>query len=449
MVTRRDVLLGAPPTLLAASLAAKARAQSDMGGMQGMDHNAMPTPPTPPTTTTPTPTPTTPSTRVPGARAPAHKHATATAGGVVVPDGAILPWKMVDGAKQFHLIAEPVRREIAPGLFLNGWGYNGVTPGPVIEATEGDHVRILVTNRLPEPTSVHWHGVILPNGMDGVGGLTQPHIGPGETYAYEFTLRQHGTQMYHPHVDENVQMSMGMMGFFIIHPKRPRGPRIDRDFCIFLQEWALPAGGAVPNPSVMLDFSHFTFNGKAFPSTSALVVKLGERVRVRIGNLTMDSHPIHLHGHTFLVTGSDGGRWPVSAHVPESTVNVPVGACRDFEFVADNPGDWPLHCHKVHHLMNGMGHDLPNMLGVDTRGVTEKIRQIVPSYMPMGVTGMAGMMQMPAPQNTTPMMAGDGPFGPMEMGGMFTVMKIREGITSYDDPGWYRHPPGTVAKKVG
>ena len=381
----------------------------------------------------------------PSASAPAQA---ASPGRIIVPDGAVLPWKMEGGVKVFHLVAEPVKREVAPGMVIDGWGYNGMTPGPVIEATEGDRVRILVTNKLPERTSIHWHGVILPNGMDGVGGLTQEHIKPGETFAYEFTLRQHGTQMYHPHVDEMLQMAMGMMGFFIIHPRKARAVRVDRDYAIFLQEWAVKPGTTTPDPTVMLDFTHFTFNGKAFPATSPLVVKQGERVRVRLANLTMDSHPIHLHGHTFFVTGTDGGARPPGAQYPETTVNVPVGATRDFEFVADNPGDWPLHCHKSHHVMNGMGHDLPNMLGVDQRGVAEKVQKLVPGYMPMGTTGMSGMHAMRGPANTAPMMSGKGPFGPMEMGGMFTVVKVREGLASYDDPGWYQHPPGTVAKKI-
>jgi FtsP/CotA-like multicopper oxidase with cupredoxin domain len=138
---------------------------------------------------------------------------------VITPNGSTLPWVMKDGVKEFHLIAEPVRREFAPGMWVNCWGYNGQSPGPTIEAVEGDRVRILLTNKLAEPTTIHWHGLILPNGMDGVGGVTQKHIPPGETYAYEFTLRQHGAQMYHPHSDEMTQMAMGMEGFFIIHPK--------------------------------------------------------------------------------------------------------------------------------------------------------------------------------------------------------------------------------------
>ncbi len=368
-------------------------------------------------------------------------------GPVVVPNGSTLPWTLVDGAKQFHLVAEPVKREFAPGMTVNCWGYNGQTPGPTIEAVEGDRVRILVTNKLPERTSVHWHGVLLPNGMDGVAGLTQPHILPGETYAYEFTLRQHGTLMYHPHSDEMVQMAMGMMGFFVVHPKQ-ESPRVDRDFAIMLHEWFVPPGAYTPNPNVMLDFNIFTFNSRVWPGTAPLVVKTGERVRIRLGNLSMDNHPIHLHGFRFQVTGTEAGTIPPGARFSETTVDVPVGATRDVEFVADAPGDWIFHCHKSHHTMNAMSHDVPNMLGVAQAGVEEKVRRVLPGYMAMGETGMGGMMDMGTPRNTLPMMSGQGPYGAIEMGGMFTVLKVRDGLTRYDDPGWYQHPPETLARKV-
>ncbi len=370
---------------------------------------------------------------------------------VETPDGATLPYVMKDGVKEFHLIAEPVKREFAPGMMVNCWGYNGMTPGPTIEAVEGDRVRLLVTNRLPEHTTIHWHGIILPNGMDGVGGLTQPHIKPGETFAYEFTLRQHGTYMYHPHADETVQMAMGMMGFLVIHPKRRAQP-IDRDFAVFLAEWYVEPGSFTPNPNIMTDFNTFTFNARAYPGTSPLVVRKDQRVRIRFANLSMDSHPIHIHGHFFRVVETDGGQLPDTAYWPETTMNVPPGTCRVVEFVADNPGDWPLHCHKAHHAMNVMEHDIPNVIGVDQSDVGPKISKLVPGYMAMGETGMAEHAShaehMRGVRNTLPMMTGDGPFGPIEMGGMFTVVKIREGITSYEDPGWYDHPEGTVARKL-
>ena len=149
---------------------------------------------------------------------------------------------MENGVKVFHLIAEPVKREFAPGMVVNCWGYNGPTPGPTIESVEGDRIRLLVTNRLPEHTTIHWHGIFLPNGMDGVGGLSQPHIKPGETYVYEFTLRQHGTFMYHPHADEMVQVAVGMMGMFIVHPKNPKLRRVDRDYCFMLHAWDVDPG---------------------------------------------------------------------------------------------------------------------------------------------------------------------------------------------------------------
>ena len=372
---------------------------------------------------------------------------------VVTPNGATLPWHLEGGRKTFHLVAEPVVREFAPGMKVNCWGYNGLTPGPTIEAVEGDRVRIYVENRLPEPTSVHWHGVLLPNGMDGVSGLNQKRIEPGETFKYEFTVRQHGTQMYHPHFDEMVQFSMGMMGLLILHPKRP-ARRIDRDFAIFLNEWFIKPGTSVPNPTVMLDFNVFTMNSRVFPGTAPWIVRLGDRVRVRIANISMDSHPIHVHGHNFRWTASDGGPLPETAWIPETSINVPPGTTRDVEFIADNPGDWAVHCHKVHHTMNQMGHNLPVMTGVDQSGVTEKMNELVPGYMPMGSTGMGDMMDMGRPRNSLLMGSHEGlaagPFGSIFMGGMFTILKIRENLRSYaDDPGWYDHPAGTVASPIG
>ena len=372
---------------------------------------------------------------------------------VVTPNGNTLPYKMKKGVKEFHLVAEPVEREFAPGMKVKCWGYNGQTPGPTIEAFEGDRVRILVTNKLPEHTTIHWHGIFLPNGMDGVGGLNQPHINPGETYVYEFTLKQNGTFMYHPHADEMVQLAVGMMGFFIIHPKEPENPLVDRDFAIMLHEWAIHPGTYRPDPAVMLDFNIFTFNSKVFPAIDHLVVKTNDRVRIRIANLSMDEHPIHIHGHAYRITATDGGKIPEAGQWPETTVLVPVGSTRDVEFIADAPGDWAFHCHKSHHTMNPMGHDIPNTLGANQKGLEEKIRKMIPGYMAMGESGMAEhadhVKHMTGPQNTLPMMMGKGPFGNIEMGGMFTVVKVRDRLQSYDkDPGWYKHPKGTVAYRL-
>ena len=367
---------------------------------------------------------------------------------VITLNGWSLPWRMKDNVKEFHLVAEPVVREIAPGMKANLWGYNGQSPGPTIEAVEGDRVRIFVTNKLPEVTSVHWHGILLPSGMDGVTGLTQPGIAVGKTFVYEFVLQRSGTFMYHPHADEMVQMAMGMMGLFIVHPKDPRQYKVDRDFAFLLNAYDVEPGSATPKVNTMLDFNLWTWNSRAFPGIDPLVARTGDRVRVRVGNLTMTNHPIHLHGPHFEVTGTDGGWVPKSARWPEVTTDIGVGQMRAFEFDAA-AGDWALHCHKSHHTMNAMGHSVPTMIGVDHRSVAEKITRLVPDYMVMGERGMHDMaeMAMPLPDNTLPMMTGTGPFGAIGMGGMFSVVKVRDSVKpgDYSDPGWYTHPSGTLA----
>src|SRR5450830_534298 len=335
---------------------------------------------------------------------------------VVTLNGWSLPWRMNNGVKEFHLVAEPVVRELAPGMKANLWGYNGQSPGPTIEVVEGDRVRLFVTNKLPENTSIHWHGQRLPNGMDGVSGLTQPSIPVGKTYVYEFTARRAGTFMYHPHADEMVQMAMGMMGFWITHPKDPNFMRVDRDFVFLLNAYDIDPGAATPKVNTMLDFNLWTWNSRAFPGIDALPVRQHDRVRIRVGNLTMTNHPIHLHGHEFVVTGTEGG--------------------------------WTLHCHKAHHTMNAMGHNVPTMIGVDQRDLAKKINRLIPDYMVMGDKGGSmGEMEMPLPDNTLPMMGGSGPYGSLEMGGMFSVVKVRKNLArdDYRDPGWYKAPPGTVA----
>ena len=368
---------------------------------------------------------------------------------VVTLNGWSLPWRMNNNVKEFHLVAEPVVRELAPGMQANLWGYNGQSPGPTIEVVEGDRVRIFVTNKLPEHTSVHWHGQRLPNGMDGVTGLTQPGIPPGKTFVYEFVAKRPGTFMYHPHADEMTQMAMGMMGFWVTHPKDPNFMKVDRDFVFLLSNYDIDPGSYTPKIMTMTDFNLFTFNSRVFPGIDPMVVRQGDKVRVRVGNLTMTNHPIHMHGHEFEVTGTDGGWTRPESRWPEVTTDVAVGQMRAVEFTATDLGDWAFHCHKSHHTMNPMGHDVPTMIGVDHQGVAAKINQLVPGYMVMGERGMADMgeMQMPIPDNTLPMMAGDGPFGAIGMGGMFTTVKVRKDQKpgDYRDPGWYKHPAGTLA----
>ncbi|MBX3455562.1 copper oxidase [Ferrovibrio sp.] len=368
---------------------------------------------------------------------------------VVTLNGWSAPWRMNNGWKEFHLVAEPVQREMAPGMMANLWGYNGQSPGPTIEVVEGDRLRIFVTNKLPEHTTIHWHGMLLPNGMDGVGGLTQPHIPVGKTYVYEFAARKSGTFMYHPHADEMVQMAMGLMGSFIVHPRDPMLHRVDRDFVFLLNAYDIEPGSATPKVMTMTDFNLWSWNSRVFPGIDPLAIRQGDRVRIRVGNLTMTNHPIHLHGYDFRVTGTDGGWVPPAAQWPEVSADIPVGAMRCIEFDATEPGDWALHCHKAHHTMNAMGHAVPTMIGVDHGHVTKRMVSLIPDYMAMGQNGMAEMgdMEMPLPENTLPMMTGRGPFGPLEMGGMFTVAKVRRNLArnDYRDPGWYDHPAGTVA----
>jgi manganese oxidase len=367
---------------------------------------------------------------------------------VITPNGSTLPYKLVGGIKVFHLIAEEVDHEFAPGLRAYCWGFNGQVHGPTIEAVEGDRVRIYVTNNLPENTSIHWHGVLVPSGMDGVAGLSQKNIEPGETYKYEFKLRQHGTYMYHSHSDDMIQIALGMMGMFIIHPRTPTSPKADRDFVLMSSEWRIDVGTRRPVPIEMTDFNVLTFNGRSFPGTAPLVAKYGDRVRIRFGNLSpMEHHPIHLHGFYWRITEMDGLQVPEIAQEPGSTVLVAVGQTRTVEFIADNPGDWAMHCHMTHHTMNQMGHKAPNLIGVRPGKLDKKVSKLLPGYMAMGESGMADMgeMGMPVPRNSIPMLGAPGKHDYIDMGGMFTIVKVRENLTSYDDPGWYENPPGTLA----
>ncbi|TAJ04035.1 MAG: copper oxidase [Planctomycetota bacterium] len=363
----------------------------------------------------------------------------------VTPNGVALPFRVVDGVKVFHLVAEEVEHEFAPGMRAFCYGYNGRVHGPTIEAVEGDRVRIYVTNRLDVPTTTHWHGLILPNGMDGIGGLTQRPILPGETFKYEFVLRQHGTYMYHSHHDEMTQMALGMMGMFVIHPRSPAGPPPDRDYTFLLSEWKLAVGARRPDPNEMSDFNVLTFNAKIAPATAPIVARRGERVRIRIGNLSaMDHHPIHLHGHAFRVVETDGGPIEPAGQWPEVSVLVPVGSTRTIEFVADNPGDWALHCHMTHHVMTQMGHGIPNLVGVDPSKFDDGIAELVPEFDSMGMAAH-GETDDSVPPNSLPMVGMRGPFGYITMSGMFTLLKVRDELAEGVDPGPYQHPSGTLA----
>ncbi|MBP9086578.1 MAG: copper oxidase [Kofleriaceae bacterium] len=436
---------------LLGSRVATAQPAHEMANMPGMDHSKSPSPPVAvPVTAPPASRRTTQPSPVsaPVARPVVGTIKTAKYQPVIGPNGRTLPFKLVDGVKVFHLIAQVVAHKFTDGLEVEAWGYNGGTPGPLIEAVEGDRIRVYVTNHLPEPTTVHWHGLFLPSGMDGVAGLTQKPIEPDDTHRYEFTLTKPGTFMYHPHFDEMIQIALGMVGMIVVHPKAPaRETRRVRDYSWMIHEWKVDIGAKRPDPMAMNDFNVLTINSKCFPSTAPVLAEVGDLVRIRIGNLgPMDSHPIHLHGYAFEVVYTDGGPVPRTARWPETTVLVPVGACRVIEFVADTPGDWAIHCHMTHHVMNQMGHDVANVIGAKTDAVGRKINKQIPGYMVMGETGMGDMMEMKMPHNSISMRGGPGPFSNIDMGGMFTVVKVRQKLPANGaDPGWFDNPAGTVA----
>src|SRR5262252_3641692 len=255
---------------------------------------------------------------------------------VQTPGISNLPFTMDNGIKVFHLVAEPVKQQIAPNKVLDLWGFNSSAPGPTIQVNQGDRVRLIVDNHLPESTSMHWHGFEIPIAMDGMPGVSQDPIKPGGRFVYEFTLHQEGTYFYHSHMA--MQEMMGLLGAFIMHPSQAYQPVVDKDFAILLQEYAVLPNNSIPNSGNM-EFNWLTLNGKVAPATTPLIVKLGDRVRIRMVNLGMDHHPIHLHGNTFAVTGTEGGRQPQTTWIAGNTVLVGVAQARDVEFVAKNPGD--------------------------------------------------------------------------------------------------------------
>ncbi len=298
-----------------------------------------------------------------------------------------LGYEMDGDVKVFTLIAQPIEHQITTGeppdhWFIDEenrytgemhahyfeknvriWGYNGTSPGPTIECYEGDTIRVVMHNELPEPTSIHWHGIELPNEMDGSGGSTEPPTPPGGTRIYEFTLYQSGTFLYHSGFNVMKQDGNGLVGFLVVHPRETERP-IDRDFAIMLQEFVFHPGNPYAD-LVSMDFNWFLMGGKAAPDIETLIVDQGERVRIRFGNMSMDSHPIHLHGYTWWTVGTEGGPIPETAQWPGNTVNIPPGSTRDVEFVAWNPGVWRLHCHKLHHIVNGHA-DVP--MGIMAHG---------------------------------------------------------------------------------
>jgi FtsP/CotA-like multicopper oxidase with cupredoxin domain len=283
----------------------------------------------------------------------AHEHEPAPEPGppMITPDVPDLPHEMDGPVRVFRLIAEPVRRKIAPFKTIDVWGYNGSCPGPTIQVNQGDRVRVIFENHLPESTTLHWHGLEIPIAQDGVPFISQKPVPPGGQFTYEFTLHQEGTFFYHAHTA--MQEMMGQIGMLIAHPSTPYKPRADHDYGIILQEWAVLPSNTVPNTAGM-EYNWLTFNGVSAPAITPMIARLGSRVRIRIVNMGMDHHPIHLHGNQFVQTGTEGGRAPESSWYPMNTVLVGVAQARAIEFDAKYPGDWMLHCHLPHHMMNNM-----------------------------------------------------------------------------------------------
>jgi FtsP/CotA-like multicopper oxidase with cupredoxin domain len=270
---------------------------------------------------------------------------------VVTTDVGDLPFELDGDVKVFRLTAHVFKRQIAPDKTIDVWGFNGSAPGPTIQVTQGDRIRVIFKNELPEPSSIHWHGFEDRIGFDGMPGISQEPVKPGASFTYNFTIRQEGTYFYHSHMA--MQEMAGMLGAVIMHPKVPYRPHCEKDFLIHLQEYAVLANSTTPD-TMMMEFNWLLLNGKAGPATTPLIARQGDRVRIRFVNLGMDHHPMHIHGHTFYVTGTEGGRIPETAWWPGNTVLVGVAQARNIEFIADNPGDWMVHCHLPHHMMNQM-----------------------------------------------------------------------------------------------
>ncbi|MGI8770005.1 MAG: multicopper oxidase family protein [Acidobacteriaceae bacterium] len=277
---------------------------------------------------------------------------------VITPDVGDLPYTMDGVTKVFRLTAQVMKQQIAPNKTIDAWGFNGSAPGPTIQVTQGDRVRVIFENQLPEPSSIHWHGFEDHIGYDGMPGISQQPVKPGDRFVYEFDIHQEGTYFYHSHMA--MQEMAGMLGAFIMHPKEPYRPHCDKDFALHFQEYAVLPNNTVPN-TMNMEFNWLVINGKAGPAVTPLIIRLGDRVRIRMINLGMDHHPIHIHGHTFYVTGTEGGRIQETAWWPGNTVLVGVAQARSVEFVANNPGDWMLHCHLPHHMMNQMSSNVGRM----------------------------------------------------------------------------------------
>jgi FtsP/CotA-like multicopper oxidase with cupredoxin domain len=269
--------------------------------------------------------------------------------------------------REFTLTAREVDWELFPGTTVRAWAYNGTVPGPEIRVAEGDLVRVTLKNDLPVPTAVHWHGLDVPNPMDGVPGLTQAAVPPGGTFTYEFTASNVGTRWYHSHQDAELQGPLGLYGPLIVEPRTPEPARYDREYTYTLSEWdldltpavatgeaSLPRSGAGVPLSKQLDYDLFLLNGHAHESIPPIAVAQGERVRLRLINAGNLLHTMHSHGHSFRIVATDGNPVPPGLALTKDSVTLGPSERVDVELHTTNPGVWMFHCHMEHHMANGM-----------------------------------------------------------------------------------------------
>lgn len=260
--------------------------------------------------------------------------------------------------REFILEAVEVKYKLATGKITTVWAFNGKVPGPEIRVKEGDTVRVVFTNKLPAATTIHWHGVNVPWTMDGVPGVSQKPVMPGETFTYQFVASPAGTRFYHTHGsgqrDEGSQLDMGLSGPLIIEPATP-GPAYDIERVLMLDEWNSKSMPEDTDGEMSMDYDTFTINGKAWPDTQPLHVKAGQRVLLRLINAgTSSFHPMHLHGHSFRIVAMDGNPLPPDQQMLRDTLTLGPGERYDIEFTANNPGVWVFHCHELHHADDGM-----------------------------------------------------------------------------------------------
>lgn len=300
--------------------------------------------------------------------------------------------------REFQLVAKEAEWELAPGVAVPAITYNGQVPGPTIRVTEGDTLRVTLANELQQATAIHWHGLHVPNNMDGVPPFTQAPIEPGQRFTYEFPASHAGTFMYHSHLNAVEQIDRGLYGVLIIDPATPPPTRFDEEFTMLLSAWdtaampaaghAMPGGGTMPGQTggmggMAMNYNYFTINGKAFPANAAWSVGEGDLIRARIINISNLVHPMHLHGQDFTVVAKDGEPIRPELQQTMNTIAVNAGETYDIAFRIDSPGTWVFHCHELHHTEND---------GVEPGGLIQVIQTEGAAPAPAGPTPMPSKM---------------------------------------------------------